>query len=105
LDEKFKINDAAFFIVIRVGAAASSFFLTMNGTILVTGAGGFIGGHLVGEFLREGKSVRAVDKKPQRQWFQRFRRAENLTLNLEEKQACLTANKGCGQIYNLAADM
>ena len=77
----------------------------MDRTILVTGAGGFIGGHLVARLLQEGHSVRAVDKKPQRQWFQRFPLAQNLTLNLEEKQACLTAAKGCGQIYNLAADM
>ena len=34
-----------------------------------------------------------------------FRAAENLTLNLEEKDACLTAVKGCDRVYNLAADM
>ncbi len=51
----------------------------MNETILVTGAGGFIGGHLVGKLLQEGHRVRAVDKKPQSQWYQRFPAAENLT--------------------------
>ena len=35
----------------------------MNKTILVTGAGGFIGGHLVAKLLRDGHRVRAVDKK------------------------------------------
>ncbi|HVQ64952.1 MAG TPA: NAD-dependent epimerase/dehydratase family protein [Terriglobia bacterium] len=44
----------------------------MNETILVTGAGGFIGGHLVGKLLQDGYGVRAVDKKPQWQWYQRF---------------------------------
>jgi nucleoside-diphosphate-sugar epimerase len=73
--------------------------------ILVTGAGGFIGGQLVKELLAQGHRVRAVDKKPQWQWYQRFADAENLTLNLEEKEACITAINGCDSIYNLAADM
>jgi GDP-D-mannose 3', 5'-epimerase len=77
----------------------------MNETILVTGAGGFIGGHLVGKLLQDGYGVRAVDKKPQWQWYQRFLPAENLTLTLEEKDACLTVVKGCDRVYNLAADM
>jgi len=73
--------------------------------ILVAGAGGFIGGQLVNELLAQGHSVRAVDKKPQWQWYQRFPQAENLTLNLEEKEACVDAVNGCDWIYNLAADM
>lgn len=73
--------------------------------ILVTGAGGFIGGQLVNELLAQGHRVRAVDKKPQWQWYQRFSNAENITLNLEEKEACITAVNGCDTIYNLAADM
>jgi nucleoside-diphosphate-sugar epimerase len=73
--------------------------------ILVTGAGGFIGGQLVNELLAQGHRVRAVDKKPQWQWYQRFPQAENMTLNLEEKEACITAVNGCEWVYNLAADM
>ncbi len=73
--------------------------------ILVAGAGGFIGGQLVGELLKEGVRVRAVDKKPQWQWYQRFTDAENLTLNLENKDECVKAVNGCDWIYNLAADM
>jgi nucleoside-diphosphate-sugar epimerase len=77
----------------------------MNELILVTGAGGFIGGHLVAKLLQEGHRVRAVDKKPQWQWYQRFPSAENLTMNLQEKSTCLRAVNGCDWIYNMAADM
>ena len=77
----------------------------MSETILVTGAGGFIGGHLVAKLLQDGHRVRAADKKPPEQWYQRFPDAENLTLNLEEKHPCLTAAKGCDQVYNFASDM
>ena len=73
--------------------------------ILVTGAGGFIGGHLVKSMLEQGHKVRAVDKKPQWQWYQRFPAADNLTLNLEDKDACVQAVNGTDWIYNLAADM
>ena len=73
--------------------------------ILVAGAGGFIGGELVKHLLATGHRVRAVDKKPQWQWYQRFPEAENLTLDLELKDACIQAANGCSQIYNLAADM
>jgi hypothetical protein len=77
----------------------------MNSRILITGAGGFIGGHLVGKLLKEGHRVRAVDKKPQSQWYQRFAAAENLNMNLQEKGACIRAVNGCDWIYNMAADM
>ncbi len=77
----------------------------MNRFILVAGAGGFIGGQLVKELLSKGNRVRAVDKKPQWQWYQRFPEAENLTLDLENKADCIQAVNGCEWIYNLAADM
>lgn len=73
--------------------------------ILVAGAGGFIGGHLVKSLLEQGHRVRAVDKKPQWQWYQRFPQAENLTLDLEYREACIAAVNGCDWVYNHAADM
>lgn len=73
--------------------------------ILVAGAGGFIGGQLVCDLLSNGYRVRAVDKKPQWQWYQRSELAENMTLNLEDKNDCVVAVDGCGSVYNLAADM
>jgi GDP-D-mannose 3',5'-epimerase len=73
--------------------------------ILVAGAGGFIGGALVKSLLAQGNRVRAADKKPQWQWYQRFPEADNLTLDLEGRDACVDAVNGCDSVYNLAADM
>ncbi|MDP3892939.1 NAD-dependent epimerase/dehydratase family protein, partial [Nocardioides sp.] len=38
--------------------------------VLVAGGGGFIGGHLVADLLRQGLSVRSVDVKPTSEWYQ-----------------------------------
>ncbi len=72
---------------------------------LVCGAGGFIGGHLIAELRRQGHALRAVDKKPLAEWYQRFDDVENLQLNLEHLAACEQAVEGCEVVYNLAADM
>lgn len=74
--------------------------------VLVTGAGGFIGGHLVAELRRSGHSnIRAVDHKNPADWFQRFEDVENLQLDLMKPEACRTAARNARSIYNLAADM
>jgi len=78
----------------------------MGRGILVAGAGGFIGGHLVGLLREQGCfPLRAVDKKPLAQWFQRFDGVDNIVLDLSEKAACEQAAEGMGTIYNLASDM
>ena len=74
-------------------------------SIVVCGAGGFIGGHLVADLLRQGAEVRGVDVKPLDEWYQRFSEAENLKLDLQEKEACAEAVNGASVVYNLAADM
>ena len=52
-------------------------------TVLVAGAGGFIGGHLVAALVQEGLDVRAVDQKPVDEWQQVHPDAENVVLDLQ----------------------
>lgn len=74
--------------------------------ILVAGGGGFIGGHLVNDFRRQGYTrIRSVDVKPLDQWYQVFDDVENVQLDLQSLDACRKAVKGMTHIYNLAADM
>lgn len=74
--------------------------------ILICGAGGFIGGHLVSHFLKQGhKNIRAVDIKPLDQWYQKFDFVENLQLDLEKEDNCAVAANDAKIIYNLAANM
>jgi GDP-D-mannose 3', 5'-epimerase len=73
--------------------------------VVVTGAGGFIGGHLVADLVRKGHTVRAIDHKPLTDWWQKIPGVENLSLDLEKLEHCHTACRGAKHVYNLAADM
>ena len=73
--------------------------------ILVAGAGGFIGGHLVKELVKKGHSVRAVDMKPLNEWYQVTEGVDNLVLDLRLKENCYTVVNGYNEVFNLAADM
>lgn len=78
----------------------------MNSKIIVCGGGGFIGGHLIAELLRQGHTqVRAVDVKPMTNWYQVFDQVDNLVLDLKDLRNCYTALQGGHIVYNLAADM
>ena len=72
---------------------------------LVTGAGGFIGGHLVASLLDQGRSVRAVDVKPFESWYQFHAGADNRQADLADLQSCIDACENVQTVYNLAADM
>jgi nucleoside-diphosphate-sugar epimerase len=74
--------------------------------VVVTGAGGFIGGHLTRRLCALGHvQVRAVDVKPLHEWFQVLPTAENIVADLSDRAACYTALAGVEQVYNLASDM
>jgi len=78
----------------------------MKKQVVVTGAGGFIGGSLVAQLRVRGyQRIRAVDMKPLNEWYQRFNDVENLILDLNEKQSCEITARGATDIYNLAANM
>jgi GDP-D-mannose 3', 5'-epimerase len=73
--------------------------------IVIAGAGGFIGGHLVKELIKKGRNVRAVDMKPLNEWYQVSNEADNLVLDLRLRENCYQAVNGCSEVFNLAADM
>jgi nucleoside-diphosphate-sugar epimerase len=73
--------------------------------IVVAGAGGFIGGHLVKELKKKGHQVRAVDIKPLNEWYQVSADTDNLVLDLRLKENCFQAVNGYNEVFNLAADM
>ena len=73
--------------------------------ILITGAGGFIGGHLVKELLNRGYSVRAVDIKPLEEWYQIFNDVENFALDMSIKDNCFKMAKAVNGVMNMACNM
>ena len=71
--------------------------------VLVTGAGGFIGHHLVKRLKRDGFWVRGVDiKAPE---YEASDADEFELLDLRRGSNCLLATGGINKVYNLAADM
>src|SRR6187399_610748 len=74
--------------------------------VLVTGAGGFIGGHLVSELRRRGHTrIRAVDIKPIAEWHQPFADTDCHSMDLSRLEDCMEAARGARYVFNLAADM
>ena len=86
--------------------AASDPNLKKDDLIVITGAGGFIAGALTRYFHEQGFThLRAVDKKPLPDWYQRVPGVECLSLDLSEKENAIRAVEGAVEVYNLAADM
>ena len=77
-----------------------------SGAVVVTGAGGFIGGHLVSALVRAGcRRVRAVDRKPVDRWYQVYDGVDNRVADLSRREACAELCRGAETVYHLAADM
>jgi GDP-D-mannose 3', 5'-epimerase len=77
-----------------------------NAKVVVCGAGGFIGGHLVKSLLANGANViRAVDVKPLDEWYQTIPNVSSLCLDLKDKENCLKTAQGAEVVFQLAADM
>jgi nucleoside-diphosphate-sugar epimerase len=71
--------------------------------VLVTGAGGFIGHHLVKDLVNRGYWVRGVDvKEPE---FEPTSAHEFYRLDLRQWENCLRATSGMSEVYALAAEM
>jgi nucleoside-diphosphate-sugar epimerase len=80
--------------------------LAQDELIVITGAGGFIGGALTRYFHDLGYTrIRAVDKKPLYQWYQRVPGVESLNLDVSDWDNAVRACEGATEVYNLAADM
>jgi GDP-D-mannose 3', 5'-epimerase len=74
-----------------------------KGRALVTGAGGFIGHHLVKDLVARGYWVRGVDiKNPE---YEPSAAHEFALLDLRRWENCLQATEGVDSVYALAADM
>jgi nucleoside-diphosphate-sugar epimerase len=80
--------------------------LNKDDLIVITGAGGFIAGSLVRYFAEQGfTNIRAIDKKPLPEWYQRVPGVESLSMDLSYLENCKRAVEGAVEVYNLAADM
>lgn len=86
--------------------AATTPGLAKDDLIVIGGGGGFIGGSLAHYFHDQGFTrIRAIDKKPLREWYQRVPGVESLCMDLSEYANCVRACDGAAEVYNLAADM
>ncbi|HEV2435284.1 MAG TPA: NAD-dependent epimerase/dehydratase family protein [Verrucomicrobiae bacterium] len=80
--------------------------LKRDDLIVITGAGGFIGGNLALYFKQKGFTrIRAVDKKPLYEWYLHVPGVENLCRDVSREDHCHRVCEGAVEVYNLAADM
>jgi len=74
--------------------------------ILIVGAGGFIGGHLVKKLLDNGNSIVSTDIKPKEYWFQDFEAAENFySIDMKDINNCRKVTKNIDYVFNMACNM
>jgi nucleoside-diphosphate-sugar epimerase len=86
--------------------AATDPSLNKDDLIVIAGAGGFIAGALTRYFHDHGFTrIRAIDRKPLPNWYQRVPGVECISMDLSEKENAVRAVEGAAEVYNLAADM
>ena len=73
--------------------------------VLVTGAGGFIGGHLVSKLIKKKYKVICADIKPIKNWLQIYNKAKNFSYDLKNFNECLKLTKKVDYVFNLACNM
>ncbi len=74
--------------------------------ILVCGAGGFIGGHLVNHLMKDkNNNLICADIKPKEYWFQIYEENKNFSLDLKEYENCLEVTKNIDYVLNMACNM
>ena len=77
-----------------------------NKNILIVGAGGFIGGHLVKKLLSNGNKIIASDIKPKEYWFQDYEEAKNYySMDMKDINNCRKVTKGIDYVFNMACNM
>ena len=77
-----------------------------NKKILVVGAGGFIGGHLVKKLLANENKIVCCDIKPKEYWFQDFDETENhYSMDMKDIINCRKVSKGVNYVFNMACNM
>ena len=77
-----------------------------NKKILIVGAGGFIGGHLVKKLLDNGNSIVSTDIKSKEYWFQDFENAENYySMDMKDINNCRKVTKNIDYVFNMACNM
>ena len=77
-----------------------------NKKVLIVGAGGFIGGHLVKKILNNGNEVVACDIKPKEYWFQDFDNVENYyATDMKDISNCKKVTQGVDYVFNMACNM
>src|ERR1035441_5089501 len=75
--------------------------LNRDDLIVIAGAGGFIAGSMARHFHDLGYTrIRAIDRKPLPEWYQRVPGVECLSMDLSEKANAVRAVEGAAEVYN-----
>src|SRR5580704_4220629 len=73
-------------------------------TLLVTGGGGFIGSHLVGQLVERGERVRVLERPGATISHLPLERIDVVFADIRDRTAVARALGGCEEVYHLAAN-